>query len=212
MLRGRVDVLTVIVLVSMMSAQGFSQEVADGESSQGGCVDSTGCPIACWRADEEKAQNTAIKELTKSFEDESPPPHSETSCISDYSQIGLEVSADLLTLPSLADLFDQAIDVACEATDSYLRSIIKRSDLAMDLPLGASIDVDLYNGGEGVDLDLDWGQGLIDELEDVVDDTVNDAVDDVFDDPPPSVPCFLLPPNHPNYCDGDIDVDINDIW
>ena len=152
------------------------------EYATGGCVDTDGCPVICWKADEQAAQSAAAQEISDNFRDPSPPTHAETSCISDYSQMGLEVSADLLSLPSLSELFDKAKDVACDATDSYLQSLVRRSGLAMDLPLGGSIDLDLYNGGGGVDVDLDWGDGIQDALEDALEDEVEDLVEDLVED------------------------------
>lgn len=170
------------------------------EGATGGCIDSDGCPVICWKSDEQAAQSAAAQEISDNFRDPSPPTHAETSCISDYSQMGLEVSADLLSLPSLSELFDKAKDVACDATDSYLQSLVRRSGLAMDLPLGGSIDLDLYNGGGGVDVDLDWGEGIQDALEDEVEDVIEDVVEDVIEDPLEGIVCWNLPPSHPNYC------------
>ena len=180
------------------------------EGATGGCVDSDGCPVICWKADEQAAQSAAAQEISDNFRDPSPPTHAETSCISDYSQMGLEVSADLLRLPSLSELFGKAKDAACDATDSYLQSLVRRSGLAMDLPLGGSIDLDLYNGGGGVDVDLDWGDGIQDVLEDEAEDIIDDIVEDVIEDPLDDLICWKLPKFHPRYCGvGD---DINDIW
>jgi hypothetical protein len=195
------SLVSVVFLLSLPFVHAQESTEDDGQDI---CVDSSGCPVVCWRQEAEKKQNDAIAKTTASFEDDAPPAHSETSCISDYSKIGLEVSADLLTLPSLSDLFNKAKDAACDATDSYLQSIVRRSDIAMDLPLGASIGVDLYEGGDGLGYDIDYGQGLEDVIDDVIDDVVDDVVEDVVEDPLDGVFCWKLPPGHPRFCGGDI--------
>jgi len=144
----------------------YSQE-AGGE-----CVDVDGCPVACWREEEAELQNKAAAEIKRNFQDNEPPSHSETSCISDYSKIGLDLSLSMFSIPSLGDLLSEAQSVACEATDNYLRSLVRRADLAIELPLGVGLDADLYEGDNRV----------ITVKDDIFDGVVGDLVDGVFDD------------------------------